>query len=151
MQKYEIMMILDPKVEPEIGFNLVESVFGKKNILTSEKLERTDLAYPINKSLKAQYLLFTLNSETNLIAEFSRRCNITKEIWRNLVINLSFENKPKKENKRKRNSRNSEYANKNENSKFSHSKSQKDNITDENKDEKPRVRKPRTKKVEETK
>ncbi|TQC54170.1 30S ribosomal protein S6 [Mycoplasmopsis mucosicanis] len=99
MHKYEIMMILDPKANHEIGFELVESVFGKSNISKAEKLENTNLAYPINHSTQGQYLLIEVNSESKLIAEFVRRSNISKEIWRQLVINLDSEKgfgKPRK-------------------------------------------------------
>ncbi|VDR42507.1 30S ribosomal protein S6 [Mycoplasmopsis caviae] len=103
MHKYEIMMILDPKSDASKSISLVESIFKKSNIKKAEKLERTDLAYPINGSLKAQYLLFELEAESNLIAELTRRVNISKEIWRHLVINLDTEKgygKVKKESRR---------------------------------------------------
>ncbi|WP_029513015.1 30S ribosomal protein S6, partial [Mycoplasmopsis iners] len=116
MSKYEIMLIVDPKAEAKVGFDLVEEVFGKDNIKKAEKLELTDLAYKINGSLKAQYLLFNLDAESNLIAEFTRRSNIKKEIWRQLVINLDTEKgfgKPKKVAKKhsffKKNTENREF------------------------------------------
>ncbi|MCS4537156.1 MULTISPECIES: 30S ribosomal protein S6 [unclassified Mycoplasma] len=91
MNKYEIMMILDPKSNEKVGFDLVESVFGKENIIKAEKLEKTQLAYPIKRSTQAIYLLIQLNGEASLVAEFVRRTNISKEIWRQLVINLDSE------------------------------------------------------------
>ncbi|WP_416737941.1 30S ribosomal protein S6 [Mycoplasmopsis meleagridis] len=89
--RYEIMLIVDPKAEASIGFELIEEVFGKDNVKKAEKLENTDLAYEINKSLKAQYLIFEVLSENKLISEFIRRSNIKKQIWRHLVINLDSE------------------------------------------------------------
>ncbi|WP_027120798.1 30S ribosomal protein S6 [Mycoplasmopsis lipofaciens] len=105
MNKYEIMLILDPKADAEVAYDLVESVFKKTNVKKAQKLERTDLAYKINKSNKAQYFLFNINSESKNIAEFTRRSNILKEVWRYLVINLDTETgygKEKKEYKGKR-------------------------------------------------
>ncbi|MBU4690697.1 30S ribosomal protein S6 [Mycoplasma sp. ES3157-GEN-MYC] len=99
MHKYEIMMLLDPKANHEIGFELVESVFGKSNIIKAEKLENTTLAYPVNHSTQGQYLLIQLNGEASLVAEFVRRSNISKEIWRQLVINLDTEKGLGKERK----------------------------------------------------
>lgn len=55
------------------------------------KLENTTLAYPINKSTKAQYIVYTLEAKSELIAEFTRRANIAKFIWRQMVINLDTE------------------------------------------------------------
>ncbi|MEA4115638.1 30S ribosomal protein S6 [Mycoplasma sp. 744] len=91
MSKYEIMMIVDSKADANIGFNLVNEVFGKTNVKKAEKLENTDLAYEINGSTKAQYLVFLIEAQSNLIAEFIRRSNIRKEILRHLVINLDTE------------------------------------------------------------
>lgn len=116
MSKYEILVIVDPKADAKVGFDLVEEVFGKTNITKSEKLELTDLAYEIKGSNKAQYLSFELNAESHLIAEFTRRANINKQIWRQLVINLTSEKGYGKERKvfkkplpfRKENSQNSE-------------------------------------------
>ncbi|QBF34514.1 30S ribosomal protein S6 [Mycoplasmopsis phocirhinis] len=99
MNKYEIMMILDPKANEKVGFDLVESVFGKENITKAEKLERTQLAYPIKRSTQALYLLVQLNAQASLVAEFVRRSNISKEIWRQLVINLDSEKGYGKERK----------------------------------------------------
>lgn len=99
MHKYEIMMILDPKANHQLGFDLAESVFGKSNITKAEKLENTTLAYPINGSTQGQYLLIQLNGESSKVAEFVRRTNIAKEIWRQLVINLDTERGLGKERK----------------------------------------------------
>ncbi|ADV34315.1 30S ribosomal protein S6 [Mycoplasmopsis fermentans] len=103
MHKYEIMMILDPKADAKKSIDLVESIFKKSNVKKAEKLERTDLAYPIKGSLKAQYLLFEIEAESHLIAELTRRVNISKDIWRHLAINLDSERgygKVKKESHR---------------------------------------------------
>ncbi|WP_029608747.1 30S ribosomal protein S6 [Mycoplasma simbae] len=99
MHKYEIMMILDPKSEAKVGFDLVESVFGKSNITKAEELENKTLAYPINHSTQGKYLLVQLNGEASLVPEFVRRANISKEIWRQLVINLDSEKGLGKERK----------------------------------------------------
>lgn len=100
MSKYEIMLIVDPAIDSIMATELVESVFGKKNVSKAEKLEQTTLAYPINKSKKAQYMLYLVEAERSLIAEFIRKSNITKFIWRHLVINLDtekgFGKKPRK-------------------------------------------------------
>ncbi|WP_036464819.1 30S ribosomal protein S6 [Mycoplasmopsis sturni] len=90
MSKYEIMMIVDPKADIAIAEKLLKEVFGK-GVQKAEKLERTDLAYEINKSKQAQYLLAEITSPSDLIAEFTRKANILKEIWRFLVINLDTE------------------------------------------------------------
>lgn len=99
MHKYEIMIIVDPKADYQNTIALVEGVFKKANVKKAEKLERTELAYPINHSTQAQYLLFEIQAESSLIAEFTRKSNINKEIWRTLVINLDTERGLGKERK----------------------------------------------------
>lgn len=91
MPKYEIMVILDPKAESSVLENLFSVAFGQNSTKKLQKLEQTNLAYPIRKSQTAQYFLADLEIEPNLIEEFIRRANITKSIWRFLIINLDSE------------------------------------------------------------
>ncbi|UUD36628.1 30S ribosomal protein S6 [Mycoplasmopsis citelli] len=90
MSKYEIMIIVDPKADLALAQKLLKEVFGK-NVEKAQKLERTELAYKINNAQHAQYLLAEVQSEPSLIAEFTRKANIVKEIWRYLVLNLDTE------------------------------------------------------------
>ncbi|VEU77797.1 30S ribosomal protein S6 [Mycoplasmopsis columbinasalis] len=99
MSKYEIILILDPKAEDKVGFNLVNDVFGQAQVSKAEKMQITDLAYPIHSSHKAQFLNFLVKSPSHLIAEFVRRANIVKEIWKHLVVNLDTEKGYGKERK----------------------------------------------------
>ncbi|MGY6171757.1 30S ribosomal protein S6 [Candidatus Mycoplasma pogonae] len=91
MAKYEILLILAPGENPEIATDLAKNTFGADSIVSAEKLERTELAYEINKSKTATYLLLLVNAEEKLVAEFVRLTNISKTIWRTLVINLDSE------------------------------------------------------------
>ncbi|VEU75913.1 30S ribosomal protein S6 [Mycoplasmopsis columboralis] len=90
MSKYEIMIIVDPKAELSVAQNLLKEVFGK-GVSKAEKLEKTELAYEIDKSKQAQYLLAEVESKPELVAEFTRKANIIKEVWRFLVLNLDTE------------------------------------------------------------
>ncbi|WP_053240177.1 30S ribosomal protein S6 [Mesomycoplasma ovipneumoniae] len=106
MPKYEIMTILDPKAEATILENLLSAIFSQNSSYKLVKLENSSLAYPIKKSKTAQYFLINLDSPANLIEEFVRRANITKSIWRYLIINLDsekgFNQKPKNSDRHKR-------------------------------------------------
>ncbi|MHA0297406.1 30S ribosomal protein S6 [Mesomycoplasma ovipneumoniae] len=106
MPKYEIMTILDPKAEATILENLLSAIFSQNSSYKLVKLENSSLAYPIKKSKTAQYFLINLDSPANLIEEFVRRANITKSIWRYLIINLDsekgFNQKPKNADRHKR-------------------------------------------------
>ncbi|QGZ97213.1 30S ribosomal protein S6 [Mycoplasma sp. NEAQ87857] len=108
MFKYEIMTIVDPKADVKVVENLLSEVFAE-GVKKVEKLERNELAYEINKSKHAQYVLALVETEGENIAEFTRKANIIKEIWRNLVINLDTEKglgaEPKKARRHKKASR----------------------------------------------
>lgn len=97
MNNYELMIVLDPKVEARVAHNLVEEVFGKEAIVKENRLEITDLAYPINKSNKGQFVNFEIKAKPELVAEFTRKANILKTVWRTLVINLDTEKGRNKE------------------------------------------------------
>ena len=59
MSKYEIMLILDPNSDEKIVSEIAKSTFSSKE-LKVEKLERTELAYEINKSKTAIYMLINV-------------------------------------------------------------------------------------------
>ena len=90
MAKYEIMIIVDPKEDVKIVETMVQNVFGS-GLKKFTKMDKTELAYPINKSNTAQYILVDADATGNEIKEFTRRVNITKTIWRQLSINLDTE------------------------------------------------------------
>jgi len=90
MPNYEIMLILDPKSDVSVADTIAKDVFGK-GVKKSEKMDRTELAYTINNSNTAIYMLMNIDTEPQNIAEFNRKVNITKDIWRALVINLDEE------------------------------------------------------------
>ncbi len=90
MSKYEIMLILDPSSNSQIAQEICESTF-KSSDLKVEKLETTELAYKINKSKNAIYILINVSATGEEVIEFTRKCNITKVVWRQMVINLDSE------------------------------------------------------------
>ena len=90
MPNYEIMLILDPKSDISVANTIAKDVFGQ-GVKKSEKMDRTELAYKINNSNTAIYMLMNIDTEPQNIAEFNRKINITKDIWRALVINLDEE------------------------------------------------------------
>lgn len=90
MNKYEIMLIVDPKADVKIAFDLLSDVFGK-GVQKAEKLERNELAYEINKSKHGQFVLALVEADSKTPNEFTRRTNIIKEIWRTLIVNLDSE------------------------------------------------------------
>lgn len=90
MNKYEIMLILDPNSDEKNISELVNSTFKDKDFKI-EKLERTELAYEINKSKTGKYMLINAKASSEEINEFTRKANIAKNIWRMISINLDTE------------------------------------------------------------
>ena len=90
MPKYEIMLILDPKEDVKVANKIAKDAFGS-SFKEFTKMDQTELAYPINNSTTATYLLAEFDADSKGVAEFTRKVNITKSIWRQLIINLSEE------------------------------------------------------------
>lgn len=88
MAKYEIMLILDPKEDIKVAETLVNETFKNAKF---EKMDRTELAYEINKSKTATYVLVNVEAKASEVKEFIRRANILKTLWRHLVVNLDTE------------------------------------------------------------
>ncbi|MGL5617849.1 MAG: 30S ribosomal protein S6 [Metamycoplasmataceae bacterium] len=91
MSKYEIMLILDPSSSTQLPQEICDSTFKSAKDLKVTKLENTELAYKINKSKSALYVLINVSATGEEIIEFTRKCNIAKTIWRQLAINLDSE------------------------------------------------------------
>lgn len=90
MNKYEIMLITDPNFDEKDFSNFINSIF-KNSKLKIEKMERTELAYEINKSKTASYYLVTGEASGDDVNELTRKVNITKQVWRVMSVNLDTE------------------------------------------------------------
>ncbi len=107
MPNYEIMLILDPKEDIKIAEQIAKDAF-KGGIKDFKKLDQTELAYPINNSTTGTYILMNVETEGSNIKEFTRKINITKTVWRDMIINIDEEKankiaKPKKPFERRTN------------------------------------------------
>lgn len=91
MSKYEIMLIIDPNSDEKNVSEIASSTFKSGKDLKIEKLERTELAYEINKSKTAIYFVINVTATGDEINEFTRKANITKNIWRSMSVNLDSE------------------------------------------------------------
>ena len=66
------------KIEESTGETLYQ--VNKSKEAQIEKMERTDLAYEINKSKTANYFVVNVSATGDEINEFTRKSNITKSI-----------------------------------------------------------------------
>lgn len=92
MRKYEIMYIIRPNIEEEAKKALIErfdNVISNNGgeIVESKDWGKRRLAYEINDFRDGYYQLMKVNSEPNVVEEFSRLAKISDDIIRHIVIN----------------------------------------------------------------
>ncbi len=90
MNKYESVVIIDPRVDEE-GLKALETKFtglinenGKVEEVKNMGLKK--LAYEINKNKEAHYLLFTFEANPDSIKEIERIYRITDEVIKFIVV-----------------------------------------------------------------
>ena len=90
MNKYESIIIVDPKVD-EAGLKALEEKYTKMinehgKVESVENMGMKKLAYPIKKNEEATYLLFNFEGEPDFIVELERNYRITDEIIKFIVV-----------------------------------------------------------------
>ena len=90
MNKYESIIIVDPKVD-EAGLKALEEKYTKMinehgKVESVENMGMKKLAYPIKKNEEATYLLFNFEGEPDYIVELERNYRITDEIIKFIVV-----------------------------------------------------------------
>ena len=87
-RKYELMFLIDPKLNSEEQSSLMELIENKinGNIVKKENWGKKPLAYEIKKNSEAIYLLYYVETESKNIDEVKRMVSINKQILRNLII-----------------------------------------------------------------
>lgn len=91
MANYEMMLIVDPSISEEDRTKTLDNVKAlfKKN---SVKITKEDiwgdkkLAYKINKSERAFYVLFQLDMDWVKIKEMNTTLNLEKNVWRYMFV-----------------------------------------------------------------
>ena len=91
MANYELMTIIDPTVTEEERNASIDELKALLDT-NSVKIEKEDvwgdkkLAYKINRSDRAFYILFDLDMDGKLISELSKTINLNKNIWRYMFV-----------------------------------------------------------------
>lgn len=103
MNKYENVVIVDPKLDEE-ALNKVIDRFTKLinkhgKVVSAENTGLKQLAYEIQKNKEAYYVVFNFESEPDFIEELQRNYRITDEILKFLVIRLDDNQEDVKEAK----------------------------------------------------
>lgn len=91
MNKYKGMYIVRPDLTEEQVKVVIEDfnkIFTDHNgeILSVDEWGIKELAYEINDLRKGYYVLFTVNADSEAIAEFTRIANIREDIMRHIIV-----------------------------------------------------------------
>ncbi len=91
MNKYELMVILDPtlseKDRDEVVTSLKKEITSREGKVTGENVWwEKKFAYKINKSEVGFYILFDLEIPGNSLKEITGTINLNKNIWRNMFV-----------------------------------------------------------------
>ncbi len=91
MANYELMLLLDPSISEDdrtASLNELKKLFKENKV----KIEKEDvwgdkkLAYKINKSDRAFYVLLDLEMDGKLIKNISKEMNLYTNIWRYMFV-----------------------------------------------------------------
>ena len=91
MNKYELMVIIDPALEDDKKEAAVENV--KSIIAEAGEVSETDvwglkkLAYPIQKKTEGYYVVMQFTAEPELPKELDRRLRIADAYMRHIIVN----------------------------------------------------------------
>ncbi|MBR0416643.1 MAG: 30S ribosomal protein S6 [Firmicutes bacterium] len=91
MNKYELMVIIDPALEDDKKEAAVENV--KSIIAEAGEVSATDvwglrkLAYPIQKKTEGYYVVMQFTAEPELPKELDRRLRIADAYMRHIIVN----------------------------------------------------------------
>ncbi len=100
MNKYENVIIVDPKLEEEALNKLIDRFTKLINkhgkVLSAENTGLKTLAYEINKDKEAYYIIFIFEAEPSFIEELQRNYRISDEVYKFLVIKLDEEEQEEK-------------------------------------------------------
>lgn len=87
-RKYEVMLLLNPNLDKDALAKLVSSIETKLggNIVKKEDWGIKDLAYKIEKSRKAYYVLYYVETTSENIQSLKDMIAITKDIVRPMIL-----------------------------------------------------------------
>ena len=91
MNKYELMVIIDPALEDDKKEAAIENV--KSIIAEAGEVSATDvwglkkLAYPIQKKSEGYYVVYQFTAKPELPKELDRRLRIADAYMRHIIVN----------------------------------------------------------------
>ena len=92
MNKYESVIIINPSLEQEATKALIKKfedlINNDGKVEKIDELGKRRLAYEINKSKEGYYVVYTLESKPEAIAELERNYRITDDVMKFIVVRL---------------------------------------------------------------
>lgn len=92
MNKYENVVLVDPKLDEEAVSKLIDRFTKMINkhgkVFSVENTGLKELAYEIQKNKEAYYVILTFESDPNFIEELQRNYRIADEVLKFLVVRL---------------------------------------------------------------
>ena len=90
MNKYETIIIIDPKLEDEacagVTQRFTDMISKEGKVDSTEVWGKRKLAYPIQKNNEGYYVLINFSSNPEFIDELNRVYNITDEIIKHIIV-----------------------------------------------------------------
>ncbi|GAB4524352.1 MAG: hypothetical protein Kow0047_34040 [Anaerolineae bacterium] len=91
MREYELVYILDPRLDEEAITAAIERISGwitasGGEIVDTNQWGRRELAYPINKQWEGYYVVQQLRMTPQAVADLERNLRISEEVMRHLIV-----------------------------------------------------------------
>ena len=93
MNKYELAVVINAKVDEEIRVATMDKINGYiskagATVVKADEWGKRRLAYEINKIKEGYYFIYTLEADSSFPAEIERRLRIMEPVLRFLTISL---------------------------------------------------------------
>ncbi|GFK92508.1 30S ribosomal protein S6 [Fundidesulfovibrio magnetotacticus] len=94
MRKYELLLLLSPELNAESKKSLVDGLVAitereNGSILTVDDWGTKDLAYPVRKYVRGQYVRMEFTAPPTTVAELERIVRITDGIFKFVTVKLA--------------------------------------------------------------
>ncbi|WP_243367852.1 30S ribosomal protein S6 [Fundidesulfovibrio soli] len=99
MRKYETLLLLSPELNAESKKELIESLSGlivrqEGTMLTVDDWGTKELAYPVRKQVRGQYVRMEFAAPGTAVAELERIVRITDGIYKFVTVKLADKFEP---------------------------------------------------------
>jgi len=99
MRKYELLLLLSPELNAESKKGLVEGLVAitereKGSVLAVDDWGTKDLAYPVRKFVRGQYVRMEFAAPPATVAELERIVRITDGIFKFVTVKLADKIEP---------------------------------------------------------